>query len=309
MNILVTGAWQGYKEYESLLKAQGHELCFLQWEKDELPVSYEWVEGIIGNGIFLSHEIEKFVNLKYIQLTSAGYDRVPMDYVEAHDIQIYNARGVYSIPMAEYVIGAVLQFYKGFDVFAVNQKKHQWNKLRQLRELNQSTACIIGCGSVGTECAKRLKAFGTKVSGVDLKSGIREYYDEILPLSDLDKVLGDADIIILTIPLNDSTKKLMNYERMNLLKEKAILVNIARGGVMDLDDFLKLKTTDVKESGRPDLRAVLDVFEQEPLPEDSPLWDLDGVIVTPHNSFVGENNQERLAQVIMNNLNSWSSYV
>ena len=79
MNLLITGAWQQAKEYIPTIESKGHQVQFLQFERDELPCEYEWVEGIIGNGIFLSHPIEKFVNLQYIQLTSAGFERVPMD--------------------------------------------------------------------------------------------------------------------------------------------------------------------------------------------------------------------------------------
>ena len=82
MNLLVTGAWQGAKDGIEQLKTLGHQVQFLQFEKDELPCSYEWVEGVICNGLFLSHPIEQFTHLKYIQLTSAGFDRVDMQYVK-----------------------------------------------------------------------------------------------------------------------------------------------------------------------------------------------------------------------------------
>lgn len=112
--------------------------------------------------------IEKFKNLRYIQLTSAGYDRVPLDYVKEHQIEIHNARGVYSIPMAEFAISGVLQLYKQARFFDNNQKNHQWIKHRGLLELNEKTVCIVGCGSVGTECAKHFAAFGCQVVGIDL---------------------------------------------------------------------------------------------------------------------------------------------
>ena len=90
MNLLVTGAWQQATDYLEQLKKE-HDVVFMQWENKKLPCEYEWVEGIVGNGIFLSHPIEKFKNLRYIQLTSAGYDRVPLDYVKEHQIEIHNA--------------------------------------------------------------------------------------------------------------------------------------------------------------------------------------------------------------------------
>lgn len=293
MNLLVTGAWQQAVNYLEQLKKE-HKVVFMQWENGELPCEYEWIEGIVGNGIFLSHSIEKFEKLSYIQLTSAGYDRVPMDYVKEHHIEIYNARGVYSIPMAEFAIGGVLQLYKQARIFSNNQKNHQWIKHRGLLELNEKSVCIIGCGSVGTECAKRFSAFGCHVVGIDLYPGENQYYQKILHLNMLDTVLPEMDIIVLTIPLTKETHYLINNSRLEKLKEGAVLVNVARGAVVDI---VALENNLDHLGG-----AVLDVFEEEPLSKENKLWDREDVILTPHNSFVGENNQKRLSKIIMENL-------
>lgn len=293
MNLLVTGAWQQATDYLEELKKE-HEVIFMQWENKELPCEYEWVEGIIGNGIFLSHPIERFKNLRYIQLTSAGYDRVPMNYVEKHQIEIHNARGVYSIPMAEFAIAGVLQLYKQARFFSNNQKNHQWIKHRDLLELNGKKVCIVGCGSVGTECAKRFSAFGCHVVGIDLYPREDEYYQEMLHLKMLDDVLSQMDIIVLTIPLTKETHYLINNSRLEKLKEGAVLVNVARGAVVDI---VALENNLDHLGG-----AVLDVFEEEPLSKENKLWDREDVILTPHNSFVGENNQKRLSKIIMENL-------
>lgn len=293
MNLLVTGAWQQATDYLEELEKE-HEVIFMQWENKELPCEYEWVEGIIGNGIFLSHPIERFKNLRYIQLTSAGYDRVPMNYVEEHQIKIHNARGVYSIPMAEFAIAGVLQLYKQTRFFSNNQKNHQWIKHRDLLELNGKKVCIVGCGSVGTECAKRFSAFGCHVVGIDLYPREDEYYQEMLHLKMLDDVLSQMDIIVLTIPLTKETHYLINNSRLEKLKEGAVLVNVARGAVVDI---VALENNLDHLGG-----AVLDVFEEEPWSKENKLWDREDVILTPHNSFVGENNQKRLSKIIMENL-------
>ena len=161
MNLLITGAWQQAEENIPRLVEMGHDVAFLQNESDPLPCDPAWVEGIVGNGIFQSHPIENFTNLRYIQLTSAGYDRVPMDYVEEHGIQIHNARGVYSVPMAEFALWGVLSLYKHADFFAANQKAHAWEKNRTLLELAGKTVLVVGFGSVGAACAKTdgIKAF------------------------------------------------------------------------------------------------------------------------------------------------------
>lgn len=297
MNLLVTGAFAWNEDELKILRQLGHEIVFMQQEKDMLPCTPEWIEGIIGNGIFLSHPIEQFTSLRYIQLTSAGFDRVPMEYVQAHKIKIHNARGVYSIPMAEFAVSSVLQLYKQSRFFYENQKQHKWEKHRGLLELNEKTVCIVGCGSVGTECAKRFAAFGCNVIGVDLFPREDMYYTRIVELNCLDGELPKADIVVLTLPLTEATYHLMNEKRFTLLKENAVVVNIARGAVIDTDALVKAMP---KLGG-----AVLDVFEDEPLDENSPLWNMDNVIITPHNSFVGDGNHRRLFDVIMKNLETY----
>lgn len=293
MKLLITGALPCAQQIATQLEALGHETVFLQNERDPLPCPEQEIEGVICNGLFLSHPIEQFTRLRYIQLTSAGFDRVPMDYVREHGIKINNARGVYSIPMAEFAVCGVLQLYKQSRFFARNQALHRWEKHRELCELFGKTVCVIGCGSVGTECAKRFAAFGCQVIGADLYPHEDACYQKIVPLGQLDEILPTADVVILTLPLTGESRHLMNENRLSRLKSRAILVNIARGGVVDTDALLSV----LPNIGG----AVLDVFEEEPLPPDSPLWDMDNVIITPHNSFVGDGNVER----IQNNISKW----
>ena len=296
MNLLITGAWQGAAAHIPELEKLGHAVQFLQYEQDPLPCGYAWVEGVVCNGLFLNHPIEKFTNLRYIQLTSAGFDRVDMDYVNLHNIQIRNARSVYSIPMAEFALAGVLQLYKRMDFFRENQKRHVWEKHRGLLELSGRTVCILGCGSVGTECARCFSAFGCSVLGVDLSAEPREGFDEMFQIKALDTVLPDADVVVLTVPLTADTRHLMDEAKLKKMKPGAILVNIARGAIVDTG-ALVASLRDGLLGG-----AVLDVLEEEPLGPESPLWDLDNVIITPHNSFVGENNAKRLSGVICENL-------
>lgn len=298
MELLITGAWQGAKEHIPELEERGHRVHFLQNEKDELPCSPDQIEGVICNGLFLFHEISDFTNLRYIQLTSAGYDRVPMEYVREHNIGIYNARGVYSIPMAEFAIAGVLSLYKKVEVFWENQKQHKWEKQRDLQEINGKTVCIFGCGSVGCECARRFAAFGARVIGVDIVTDPKyEYgYEEIFPLSETMEVIRKSDIIVSTLPLLNSTYHFWDADKFSAMKPATVFVNISRGKTVDTDSLITA-LKEIKVAG-----AVLDVYEEEPLDEKSELWDLENILLSPHNSFVGENNQERLWSVIKQNM-------
>lgn len=295
MNLLVTGAFGCSDSEIKALTDLGYTVYFLQNEKEALPCSYSEIDAVICNGLFLHHPIEKFTSLKLIQLTSAGFDRVPMEYVEEKGIAIYNARGVYSVPMAEYAVCGVLSIYKQMQFFNKNQTEHKWEKHRFLKELYGKTVCIVGCGSVGNECAKLFSAFGCEIIGVDKYTRQDKLYNEILPIENLNKALAKSDIVVLTLPLTKETKHLFDENIFEFLKAGAVLVNISRGAVVETNALLS--ALENKLCG-----AVLDVFEEEPLSDNSPLWKMENVIITPHNSFVGEGNHKRLWEVIKSNL-------
>jgi phosphoglycerate dehydrogenase-like enzyme len=299
MNLLITGAWQQAAEYIPQIEKK-HSVQFLAWEKENLPCDPSWVEGVVGNGFFLSHPIESFTNLRYIQLTSAGFDRVPMDFVADHGIKIFNARGVYSIPMAEYALYSVLALYKKGDIFHENQKQRLWEKERNLKELYGQSVCVLGCGSVGSECAKRFEAMGCTVFGVDPFVKENPHFSQIYHTDDINEALKLADITIITLPLTDKTRHMFNSSLFAAMKNDSVLVNIARGALVDTDALID--ALENKLYG-----AVLDVFEEEPLPESSPLWNLKNVLITPHNSFVGNGNGKRMSNVIMMNLDEYST--
>ncbi|WP_138303331.1 MULTISPECIES: NAD(P)-dependent oxidoreductase [Eubacteriales] len=297
MRLLITGAISWDEKQKRELQEMGHDLIYVKDERvplREQNILPEMIEGTICNGLFLYNDIFDFKNLRYIQLTSAGFDRVPMEYVKKQKIEIHNARGVYSIPMAEFTISAVLFFYKHSRFFYENQKNHRWEKHRDLMELLEKTVCIIGCGSVGTECAKRFEGFGCHIIGVDKFSEESRHYQQILGLEQVDFALQKSDIVVLTLPLTKDTKYLINKDRLARMKPGSILVNIARGALVDTGALVDAMP---KLGG-----AVLDVFEEEPLDQGSPLWSMENVLITPHNSFVGENNRERMQRVILKNL-------
>lgn len=294
MNLLITGAWAEAEAYIPKIGAMGHMTVFMQQEKDELPCDPEWVEGVIGNGLFLHHPIETFVNLRFIQLTSAGYDRLPMDYITERNIEIHNAAGVYSIPMAEFAAAGVLWLFKKARFFEEGKRQKRWQKCREVRELSGSTVVIAGCGSVGTECAKRFAVFGCHVVGVDVVTAEKEPFEAILPPDKLDEAIKAADVFLIALPLTAQTRGLIDERRLGLMKPESVLVNISRGAVVDEK---ALERCLGRMGG-----VILDVFEEEPLSPQSSLWEMENVIITPHNSFVGEGNAKRLADVIMQHI-------
>jgi len=291
MRLLITGALGATPEDIAAFEALGYSVTVHSDEASavEHPEAYG---AVICNGLFLYNDIEKFKNLRLIQLTSAGYDRAPVDYAAAHGIAVKNAEGVYAVPMAEWTVMRILELYKNAENL-FSQKT--WAKDRTWRELYGKTACLIGFGAYGAETAKRLHAFGVRVLAVNRSAKHSPYVEAFYPLEELNTALGEADIVILGIALTESTRHLINGERIKAMKDGAVLINGARGAL--IDEAALCDALGGKLSG-----AALDVFETEPLPEHSPLWSAKGLLISPHNSFVGEHNHRRLMDVCRKNL-------
>ncbi|MDR0890157.1 MAG: NAD(P)-binding domain-containing protein [Oscillospiraceae bacterium] len=294
--ILLTGAFKYAKEQLEAIAELGFEVEYIQDERVKLPESYFAVDSVVGNQIFLYNDIAKFKNLRYIQLSSVGTDRVPIAYIKEHKITLKTAGDVYSIPMAEWVIGKILELYKHSYEFFKAQQKQAWIKDRNIVELSGKKAAIIGFGNVGREIAKRLKPFNVQILAVSPRANNADYFDAYYPVAEIEAALQESDIVILTLPLNADTKHLFNDERFAAMKSGGIFINVSRGGIVD-ETALSNALNSGKISG-----AALDVFETEPLPQDSPLWHRDNLIITPHNAFVSENNAERLFRLIYENL-------
>ncbi len=299
MRLLVTGAFNCTEEQKLNIEKLGFDIMFQQMENEPLSEEMFEADAVICNGLFLYNDIDKFPNLKIVQLTSAGLDRVPVERMKEREIQLYNARGVYSIPMAEWAVSGVLSLYKSINTFYDNQKNHQWVKNKSVKELAGSKVCVVGCGSVGTECAKRFKAFDTVVVGADIINPQSDFYDKYYSMENIEEAVSDADIVVLTLPLTEKTKGMFSKELLAKFKSDAILVNIARGQIVNEKDLI-FALENNKLGG-----AVLDVFENEPLSEDSPLWNMKNAVITPHNSYASHKNQERLYKLIYNNFSKY----
>lgn len=295
--VLLTGSYQYTEEQIHMIEKLGWKVTFVKNELEPIGVPADQFDVVVCNGLFLHNDIAEFKKLKMVQATSAGLDRLPVEYMEKHHIRCYNAKGVYSIPMAEWTVMSILEICKNAHCFFKKQQEHEWEKDRTLLELTGKKVCIVGYGDVGHETAKRLAAFGTKTTAVN-RSKVEEndVISRWLPLDRLDEALSEADIVILCIALTEETRGLLNADRLRLMKQGSILVNVARGPLIDEKELISC----LKEGK---LRgAALDVFETEPLPAESELWEMSGVIIGPHNSFVGDKVRERMFSLIYRNL-------
>lgn len=297
MNLLLTGCFKYTAEQLDAIKSLGYQVYYMESELyDELPLPAELVDATVCNYLFTAKEYRDFSNLRLIQLVSAGLDRVPVEEIKARGCKLYNARGVYGTPMAEWALFRVLEKYKQGWFFKNEQEKKCWTKNRGVKEIYGIKVAIIGAGNIGGEVAKRYKALGAKVDGFDIHTNCTPEFDNMLLIDTFKQSVERYDVVILTVPLLPSTKGLISKEILMSLKSEAILVNISRGGLIDEQALVEV----LKE--RQDLFAALDVFEEEPLSCESPLWTLPNVAISPHNSFVSNGNNVRMFNVIYSNL-------
>lgn len=214
--------------------------------------------------------------LRWISSTGAGVDNV----MAARDwlpkgVPVTRMVHVFDVAMAEYVLGYLLAVQLDIRRILRQQQAKTWQQFNP-PTLRGATAVVVGLGSIGSEVARTLRAAGLSVIGVSRSGAPVDGIDEVRRVTDLDAVLPRADYLILVVPLTPETRGLIDARRLALLPTGAVLVNICRGAVVREPDLLA-----ALRDGR--LRfAVLDVFEQEPLPEDSLFWTLENAIVTPH---------------------------
>lgn len=216
LNLLLAGSITFTDRELKEIEDFGYNITAIQREDNLEIQNIETYDVVVCNWLFAHYDIQKFQRIKAIQLLSAGFDRLPMDYVKEHNIQVRNAKGIYSIPIAEFTVMTILDAYKYSDYFYNNQKLCIWNKNRNLDELSDKTVCICGTGSVGTEVAKKLSVFVERVIGIDLHPREKPYFTNIVGLDKMHDILAQSDIVVLTLPLTKETYHMFDLIMLNM---------------------------------------------------------------------------------------------
>lgn len=222
-------------------------------------------------------EINQCEHLRWIQMSWAGTDVYTTREGFPRQVALTNASGCFHIVIPEYVMAVLLELCRNLKAYAVQQREKRWSPIPSEMLLYGKRALILGAGDIGTGVAERLCAFGVKTIG--MRRTDRNYpdcYDGMITPDELDQELPKADIVINCLPGTAATKGLLNKHRLCLMKEKALLVNVGRGNVIDTEALVSV-LKDGHLGG-----VALDVTDPEPLPEDHPLWNMDRVIITPH---------------------------
>ncbi len=215
--------------------------------------------------------------LRFLQLSTAGSDAYAAEGVLPEGVLLTNATGSYGLAISEYMLGVLLSLNKKLHLYRDQQHKGVWESLGKMRAIWNSTVLVVGLGDLGSEFAKRVKAFDAKVIGVR-RAGLDkpDYVDELYLSDRLDELLPLADTVALCLPQSANTQNLMNRDRIAKMKPGAVLINVGRGSAVDADALC-----DALDAGHLS-GAALDVTVPEPLPADSRLWKTQNLIVTPH---------------------------
>ena len=248
--------------------------------------------------------ISKARNLRWIQFSSVGVESILSPELFNSDIVLTNARGATAINISEHVMSLILAFARTLHISMKNQMNNFWENYRNLSvlEISGDTLGIIGLGSIGLQVAKRAHAFDMRILAVDpTQTEKPDYVESLWRMDRLHDMLGQSDFVAICCPLTPQTKGMMGAPEFHAMKSTAILVTIGRGQIINqtaLIDALQIK----EFAG-----AGLDVTDPEPLPQDSPLWEMDNVIITPHHAGASPKSWARIFNIFCENLRCFAA--
>jgi len=242
--------------------------------------------------------LPRMKNLRWIHFLSAGVDTLWEWGLQDRNMIFSNSSGVHAGPISDHVLGQVLYFSRRLGTFTRQQQQKNWQR-HGLEELEDQVLGILGLGAIGRACARKARAMGMRVlgsaSGPRPVEGVEEVGGpEIMP-----RILAESDYLVIALPLTSRTRGLLGQEELQLMKRNAVLINIARGEIIDEEALIEcLQQGNIKGAG-------LDVFAREPLPSDSPLWDMENVFITPHVAGSTPRYMERALAIFLEN---WKAY-
>ncbi|GGD02476.1 glycerate dehydrogenase [Thalassobacillus devorans] len=297
--MLVLSAIKNVKEdIRNRLEADFPELDFsfchgIEEAKAELPEA----EIFITYGEDLSDElIKQAKNLKWIMVLSAGMEKMPFSQIDKQGILVTNARGIHAIPMAEYTFTMLLQAARQGKKVIAHEQAHIWDRKVVMNEITGKTLVVLGTGAIGQETARLAQAFRMRTIGVSKTGKLKPYFDETHPSDNWKHVLSKADFVVAVMPSTPETIEFVKPEHFEKMPAHSIFLNMGRG------DLVKTETVLEAVRNGEIAHAVLDVFEEEPLPEDHVLWEEENITVTPHVSGVSPQYQYRGFDIFSDNL-------
>lgn len=264
---------------------------------EEMLVDKEDIEIIVSTGSVDAQVIEQLPNLKWIFSYSAGVDGYPMELLNEKGVLLTNTSGLHKTNIAEQVLGGMIMFSRNYVQAMANKQEKKWESYH-LNELIGRDLLIIGAGNIGKEIARKAKAFDMNVYGVRFRKSddIPKNFDGMASIEELMEVLPGKDFVCMIVPSTEKTMGMIGEKQFEAMDDSTVFINVGRGNTVQEDAMVKaLQNKQIKG-------AVLDVFEVEPLPTESPLWDMENVIITPHNAGPTPHYAKRAFEMFRNNL-------
>lgn len=296
MKISIIGNYD--KAYIDLIKQQGDYEVEAHKLGDDSIYDADILVSLGFDNEYTPSSIMNSTKVKWIHILAAGVENLPFKEIKQKNIIVTNSNGIHKIPISEHVFGMLLNFTRNLYIFQEQKKQKLWKK--QIgTELYGKTMGIIGLGSIGREIARKAKAFDMKVIGTKNNKIPLENVDCVYGSEDLEQVLSQCDFVVIALPSTPQTNKLISRREFESMKEGAYFVNISRGEIVDEVELIKaLKNGKLKG-------ACLDVFEEEPLPKDSELWNVDNIIISPHLAALSPAYFDRAFKIFLYNLNAF----
>jgi D-2-hydroxyacid dehydrogenase (NADP+) len=266
-------------------------------DADVAIVGSEEVEGLDAVVTFAHDDAFLDADLQWVHSVQAGVDKFPLDEFEARGIIVTNSTGLHGVTVGETVAGYMLSFARRLHEYRSNQERNEWAwaDREDTFTVAGSSMAVVGLGTLGQGIAARADALGMDVAGVKRTPTPVDHVVHVHPNGELHEAIADAKFVALAVPLTDETDGMIGAEEFETMRDDAVLINVARGPVVDQDALVDALRND-------DLAgAALDVFESEPLPEDSPLWDFEDVVVTPHAAAATRDYPQNIAALVREN--------
>ncbi|MCT4661723.1 MAG: phosphoglycerate dehydrogenase [Tissierellales bacterium] len=287
--------------YFDKVKELGYEVHFIDERNFTLNDEAKDCDILVCYDPFNDLDLSSLPNLKWLQLSSVGIDQAPLQYLEKNSIILTHNKGGYSIPMGEWIVLKILEHLKKTKTLIENQNNHKWHMDFSLQELLGKTVGFIGTGTIAQEAAKRLVGFEANLIGLNTSGKETTYIKNCYPLKDKSKFLSMCDFVVLTLPATNSTKDFLSLKDFETMKDTSFLINISRGQNLNETDLIKALNSNMISG------AALDVFVEEPLPESSPLWDMESVFISSHNSWISNQIFDRRFDLVYENLKRYAS--
>lgn len=249
---------------------------------------------------FKSEVLEMCHSLKFLFVVSAGVEKLPFELLKEKNVLVANSGDLSAEAMAEHTIGVMLMFSAKLLLSLNNQRKKFWQKYVMNDTLREKNLLVVGAGKIGRCIASKAKAFNMNVIGVKKEPSELDNFDKVVSTDRLGEYMTLADYVVCTLPLTSETERIFDYDMFCKMNSNGVFINISRGKLVDEKGIIKALDEKAIRG------AALDVFEIEPLPEESPLWDMENVIVTTHSSGRIENFIDKTIPVFIDSFNSFT---